>query len=97
MLFSLLLVAIYQLLHDKAESFTVVNQAVRAATQFKKPPTKPWAKGLVNGVLRNFLRQQADLKNKIAQNETAIFLYLLHPTKHDVFEDNLQDINKPLF
>lgn len=74
-LFSLLLVAIYQLLHDKAESFTVVNQAVRAATQFKKPPTKPWAKGLVNGVLRNFLRQQADLKNKIAQNETAIFSY----------------------
>ena len=70
-LFSLLLVAIYQLLHDKAESFTVVNQAVSAAAQFKKPITKPWAKGLVNGVLRNFLRQQADLKSTLAANEVA--------------------------
>ena len=74
-LFSLLLVAIYQLLHDKAESFTVVNQAVSAAAQFKKPITKPWAKGLVNGVLRNFLRQQADLKSTLAANEVAQYSY----------------------
>ena len=72
---ALLLVAIYQLLHDKADDFTVVNQAVQAAS-YAKPR---WAKGLVNGVLRNFLRQkealsqqlQADTKN----NEVATYSY----------------------
>jgi len=72
---ALLLVAIYQLLHDKADDFTVVNQAVEAAS-YAKPR---WAKGLVNGVLRNFLRQkivlsqqvQADTKN----NEVALYSY----------------------
>ncbi len=72
---ALLLVAIYQLLHDKADDFTVVNQAVEAAS-YAKPR---WAKGLVNGVLRNFLRQkivlsqqiQADAKN----NEVALYSY----------------------
>ena len=72
---ALLLVAIYQLLHDKADDFTVVNQAVEAAS-YAKPR---WAKSLVNGVLRNFLRQknvlsqqiQADTKN----NEVAIYSY----------------------
>ena len=54
---ALLLVAIYQLLHDKADDFTVVNQAVTAAS-YAKPR---WAKGLVNGVLRNFLRQKTDI------------------------------------
>ena len=54
----LLLVAIYQLQYDKAASHTVVDQAVKAASSSKKT----WAKGLVNGVLRNFLRQQTSLK-----------------------------------
>jgi 16S rRNA (cytosine967-C5)-methyltransferase len=58
---ALLLVAIYQLLHDKADDFTVVNQAVKAAGDAKPR----WAKGLVNGVLRNFLRQKDELKEKL--------------------------------
>lgn len=67
----LLLVAIYQLQHDKAAPHTVVDQAVKAATAFKKP----WAKGLVNGVLRNFLRQQSTLVAKLQGNEIAEFSY----------------------
>lgn len=67
----LLQVAIYQLLHDKAEPFTVVNQAVTAAS-YAKPR---WAKGLVNGVLRNFLRQKDELKSKIEANESALYSY----------------------
>ena len=67
----LLLVAIYQLLHDKAQTFTVVDQAVTAATQFKTA----WAKGLVNAVLRNFLRQKEDLAKKVASNELAAYSY----------------------
>ena len=37
---ALLLVAIYQLLHDKADAFTVVNQAVQAVSQLKKASSK---------------------------------------------------------
>lgn len=68
---SLLLVALYQLLHDQAEDFTVVNQAVKAAGHAKPR----WAKGLVNGVLRNFLRKKESLLDKIKTSETALYSY----------------------
>ena len=68
---ALLLVAIYQLLHDKADDFTVVNQAVKAAS-YAKPR---WAKGLVNGVLRNFLRQKVALAERIKVDEVALYSY----------------------
>ncbi len=68
---ALLLVAIYQLLHDKADDFTVVNQAVKAAGDAKPR----WAKGLVNGVLRNFLRQNDALAEKLKTNEVALYSY----------------------
>jgi 16S rRNA (cytosine967-C5)-methyltransferase len=72
---SLLLVAIYQLLHDKADSFTVVNQAVQAVSQLKRPTPKSWAKGLVNAILRNFLRQKEQLIVKLSLSEVAIYSY----------------------
>ena len=68
---ALLLVAIYQLLHDKADDFTVVNQAVKAAGDAKPR----WAKGLVNGVLRNFLRQKEQLKETIKNDQVATYSY----------------------
>jgi 16S rRNA (cytosine967-C5)-methyltransferase len=68
---ALLLVAIYQLLHDKADDFTVVNQAVKAAGDAKPR----WAKGLVNGVLRNFLRQKDALAEKLMTDEVALYSY----------------------
>lgn len=68
---ALLLVAIYQLLYDKASDFTVVNQAVKAAGDAKPR----WAKGLVNGVLRNFLRQKVTLLEKIKKEEVALYSY----------------------
>ncbi len=68
---ALLLVAIYQLLHDKADDFTVVNQAVKAAGDAKPR----WAKGLVNGVLRNFLRQKDALAEKLKTDEVALYSY----------------------
>ena len=54
---SLLLVALYQLQYSRAAEYAVVDHAVRAAEILKKP----WAKGLVNAVLRNFLRQRETL------------------------------------
>ncbi|MGB2833393.1 MAG: 16S rRNA (cytosine(967)-C(5))-methyltransferase RsmB [Methylotenera sp.] len=72
---ALLLVAIYQLLHDKADAFTVVNQAVQAVSQLKRPAAKNWAKGLVNAILRNFLRQKDQLAAKLSANEVATYSY----------------------
>jgi 16S rRNA (cytosine967-C5)-methyltransferase len=72
---ALLAVALYQLLHDAADAFTVVNQAVHAVGQLKKPAAKPWAKGLVNAVCRNFLRQKDTLLAQIVSDEVATFSY----------------------
>ena len=74
-IYTLLLVAIYQLLHDKADAFTVVNQAVHAVSQLKKPTPKHWAKGLVNAILRNFQRQKDQLATKLATSEVATYSY----------------------
>jgi len=72
---ALLLVAIYQLSHDRADSFTVVNQAVHAVSQLKRPAPKSWAKGLVNAILRNFLRQKDQLAAKLKSSEVAVYSY----------------------
>ena len=74
-LHSILLVAIYQLLHDKADVFTVVNQAVQAVSALKRPAAKSWAKGLVNAILRNFLRQKEPLQAKLKANAVAMYSY----------------------
>ena len=74
-IYTLLLVAIYQLLHDKADAFTVVNQAVHAVSQLRKPTPKQWAKGLVNAILRNFLRKKDEFAVKLAKTEVAIYSY----------------------
>ncbi len=87
---ALLLVAIYQLLHDQADDFTVVNQAVKAASRAKPR----WAKGLVNGVLRNFLRQQTTLSQKLQGNVVAQYSYpnwWIHKLKQQ-YPDDWQSI-----
>ena len=72
---ALLLVAIFQLLHDKADAFTVVNQAVHAVSQLKRPAPKSWAKGLVNAILRNFLRQKDQLATRLKISEVSTYSY----------------------
>ncbi len=67
----LLLVALYQLIYDKASAHTVVNQAVEAAAGFRQR----WAKGLVNAVLRNYLRRAEELAGVDAADEVARYSY----------------------
>jgi len=62
---ALLLVALYQLQYSRSAEHAVVDHAVRAAEALKKP----WAKGLVNAVLRNFLRQRISLLEQAAVSE----------------------------
>lgn len=68
---ALLLVALSQLLHGEDDDFTVVNQAVEAAGK----TGQRWAKGLVNAVLRNFLRQREALQPVVTQNEEVHWNY----------------------
>ncbi len=58
----LLLVALYQLQYGKSAQHAVVDQAVRAAQTFN-----PRVSGLVNAILRNFLRNQAIVLEQAAQ------------------------------
>jgi 16S rRNA (cytosine967-C5)-methyltransferase len=66
----LLLVAIYQLQHTKAGQHTIVDQAVCAA-KILNPATG----GLVNAVLRNFLRRQTELQKLADKNEESRYAY----------------------
>ena len=64
---ALLLVAIYRLETWPDAAHTVVDQAVAAAGELAEGRFR----GLVNGVLRNFLRQQAELNAALAQDPVA--------------------------
>ena len=66
----LLLVALYQLQHGKSAQHAVVDHAVRAAQVLNLRVS-----GLVNAVLRNFLRNQAALLEQAAQNEEGCYSY----------------------
>ena len=67
----LLLVALYQLVHGKTSEYAVVDHAVKAAAKLKKP----WAKGLVNAVLRNFLRRREALLAKVGEDDVSRYSY----------------------
>lgn len=54
---ALLLLGLYQLLYMRVPDHAAVSETVAASTVLKKP----WARGLLNGVLRNFQRQREDL------------------------------------
>ena len=66
---ALLLAALYRLETRPDATHTVVDQAVRAAGELAGGVFK----GLVNGVLRNFLRQRATLCEQLAGNDEVRF------------------------
>ncbi len=63
----LILVGLFQLKYMRIKSHAVVSQTVSAVNK------KTWVKGLVNAVLRNYLRQEQNLKNLVEVNEIAKF------------------------
>jgi 16S rRNA (cytosine967-C5)-methyltransferase len=62
----LLLVALYQLQYSKAAQHAVVDHAVRAAQMMHVKVS-----GLVNAILRSFLREQAQLLVQVEQRDEA--------------------------
>ncbi len=66
----LLLVALYQLQYSKAAQYAVVNHAVRAVRTVNAR-----FGGLVNAILRNFLRNQAALLVQAAHSKSGRYSY----------------------
>jgi 16S rRNA (cytosine967-C5)-methyltransferase len=64
----LLLVGLYQLIYSRASPYAVVDSAVSASRQLEESRS---AGGLVNAILRNFLRQKTVLLAKATESETG--------------------------
>jgi 16S rRNA (cytosine967-C5)-methyltransferase len=58
----LILLGIYQLTESRIPDHAAVAETVNATRELKKP----WAKGLVNGVLRQWQRQQSSLEQQLS-------------------------------
>ncbi|TOP25606.1 transcription antitermination factor NusB, partial [Vibrio parahaemolyticus] len=62
----------YQLLYTRIPAHAALAETVNGAVALKRPQLK----GLVNGVLRSFQRQQTQLEERIANNNSQY----LHPS-----------------
>lgn len=67
----LLAVALYQLDHTRAPAFAIVDRAVAAAGEIARPA----AKGLVNAILRRYLRERAALRSTVLADRRARYSY----------------------
>jgi len=67
---ALALVGLYQLRYMRVKPHAAVSETVLAARK------KPWAKSLINAVLRTYLREQEELEHKADKNQVAA---LSHP------------------
>ncbi|GJM11991.1 MAG: ribosomal RNA small subunit methyltransferase B [Pseudohongiella sp.] len=61
----LMICALYQLRELEVAEYAVINESVSAVTIFKKP----WAKGLVNAVLRGYQRRREDLEQTLLDSQ----------------------------
>ena len=67
----LLLCGLYQLRHMSMPGHAAINESVQAARELDKG----WATGLVNAVLRNCQRRQAELERVVAASDIARFAH----------------------
>ncbi len=63
----LIAIGVYQLAFSRVPTYAAINETVKQV----KPLKRDWARALVNGVLREFVRKQADLEQKMASDEVA--------------------------
>ncbi len=86
----LIRVGLYQIIYQKTPDHAAVGETVNALKGLKKP----WAKKLVNAVLRNYLREQEKLQAMIQKQATARYAFpqwLIDKIKHE-WPDNWQAI-----
>ena len=86
----LIRVGLYQIIYQKTPDHAAVSETVSALKGLKKP----WAKKLLNAVLRSFLREQKKLLDTIDKQETSKYAFpqwLLDEIKQ-VWPENWKDI-----
>lgn len=68
---ALLLVGLYQLMDTRVPAHAAVAETVQATQGLKKP----WARGLVNAVLRGYQRQHAQLDAELSDDQEARYAH----------------------
>ena len=63
---ALLYIGFYQLQHTRIPDHAALNSVIVACKKLKKP----WATGLLNGVLRRFAREQQEISDRLKDNIT---------------------------
>jgi len=66
-IFALILVGLYQLIYMRIPNHAALNETVSGT----KSLSKPWARGLVNALLRRYLRESEDLLSKVKSKPGA--------------------------
>jgi len=69
--FSALLIGLYQIIYMRVPDHAAVTETVSLVKHLRKS----WARGMVNGVLRNFLRQQQQLLTQIESEPVAHYAH----------------------
>ncbi len=86
---ALLWVSLYQLVYSQNAPHAVVNEAVKAAQGLGRT----WARGLVNALLRRFLRERTALESRVRSSEETRYSYpawWIQRLKQDIPEHYLQ-------
>ena len=86
----LIRVGLYQIIYQKTPDHAAVGETVNALKALKKP----WAKKLVNAVLRNYCREQETLQTEIQKRQVVKYAFpqwLIHKIKK-AWPDNWEKI-----
>ena len=95
-LLCLIVIGLYQLEYSRVPDHAAISETVSVCEQLKKP----WATKLVNGVLRNFVRQQPELLRQADANWDSRFalpdwlISLLKPYYKGQMESLMEAINQ---
>jgi len=65
-IYAILLLGLYQLRYLSVPDHAALSESVELSRKIKKP----WASGLVNGILRNYQRQLSEIENKLSKANT---------------------------
>lgn len=86
----LILLGLYQILYMETPEHAAVGETVAVVQKLKKP----WAKALVNGVLRNFLRQKDEICAEVDLKPAQKYAHpqWLFKTLRKAYPDSWQDI-----
>lgn len=75
---AIILLGLYQLIHMRTEGYAAVNESVTACEAINKP----WAKQLINAVLRKFIREKNTLLETCTQSDATQYSHPNWIIKH---------------